>query len=290
MKKDFSYYKKKKAKYETLVLIYITILAFFVILLISGLSTEIMEVIVTSVIGFIVFIFALSFTYKGFKNISIEFKETFLEDELHKVFPNSVYHPLDGISENEVYDSHVLKKEDIFKSEDMISGEFEGVKFRSSDVVLKDIRRYGKTTTIVTVFKGRVYEFEFNKRFKSNLLLIQPGKFRIFGPWRKIKMESIKFNSELKVYAENDHEAFYILTPHFMEKLLYLDKKYRDKINFSFINNKLYIAVNSGRDTFDLSLFMEFEDDILEDFMYEFQDMKEFIIELKLYNKIFISY
>ena len=212
----------------------------------------------------------------------------FLREELEKVFPNSVYNARMGFSSSEVYSSNVLKSEDIFKSEDMITGEFEDVKFRSSDVTLKDVRRSGKTTTIVTVFQGRVYEFEFNKRFKSNLLLIQPGKFRIFGPWKKIKMESVKFNSELKVYAENDHEAFYILTPHFMEKLLYLDRKYQDKVNFSFINNKLYISVDSRRDTFDIKLFGEITQNIIKDFLVEFEDMKEFIIKLKLDNKIFL--
>ena len=68
-------------------------------------------------------------------------------------------------------------------------------------------------------------------------------------------MESIDFNSELKAYTDIDHDAFYILTPHFMEKLLFLDKKYNDKINFSFINNKLYISIDTRRDTFDIKLF-----------------------------------
>ena len=33
----------------------------------------------------------------------------------------------------------------------------------------------------------------------------------------KVEMESDKFNQIFRVYAEDPHDAFYLLTPHFME-------------------------------------------------------------------------
>ncbi len=100
-------------------------------------------------------------------------------------------------------------------------------------------------------------------------------------------MESIHFNSELKVYAKNDHEAFYILTPHFMEQLLVLDKKYRDKISFSFIYNKLYIAIDNRVDNFDIKSFTLIDQSFLNSYTREFQDMKGFITKLKLNSHLF---
>ena len=100
-------------------------------------------------------------------------------------------------------------------------------------------------------------------------------------------MESITFNSELKVYAKDEHEAFYILTPHFMEKLLELDRKYYDKITFSFLDNKLYIAVDNRVDNFDIKAFTEVNKKFVQSYVDEFEDMKEFITMLNLTSRMF---
>lgn len=225
--------------------------------------------------------------YASFKKLSTTFKVKYVPQELKKVFPNSTYNPHKGISESEVIDSRILKNEDRYHTEDLITGKFDNINFRCADVHQQDVRRSGKHTTVVTVFKGRFYEFDFNKNFKHDLLLLQPGKFRPFSNFQKIKMESVHFNSEIKVYAKNEHEAFYILTPHFMEKLLYLDNKYRDKISFSFHNNKLYIAIDNRIDSFDVRLFHRFDESIISDYEREFNDMKEFITLLNLTSRLF---
>jgi len=203
------------------------------------------------------------------------------------VFPGSKFYYDRGFAEAEVVHSNLLKKQDRYKSEDMIEGSFDGVRFRSCDVHQQDVRSNGKHTTIVTVFQGRFYEFDFNKVFKYNLLLLQKGQFRPFEGFNKVKMESIAFNSELKVYAKDEHEAFYILTPHFMEKLIELDRKYFDKITFSFLDNKLYIAVDNRVDNFDIKAFTVVNQTFLKTYVEEFEDMKEFITMLNLTSRMF---
>jgi hypothetical protein len=170
-----------------------------------------------------------------------------------------------------------------------MTGEYEGVKFQAADVKLQDVRSTGKSTTVVTVFLGRVYKFEFNKRFKSNIIINQPSFFnKLFG-WNRIKTESVKFNSELSVYSDNEHEAFYILTPHFMEKLYELDRKYQDRITFSFINNHLYIAINTKEDTFDLKMFRELDISIIKKYRNQLTDIKDFVHHLNLEQTLFVD-
>ncbi len=229
---------------------------------------------------------AMYFTSK-IKTLSNEFKSKYVEPELKKVFPNSEFFYDNGFTEQEVINTGLLHRQDRFYSEDMIIGEFDGVKFCSSDVHLQDVRKSGKSSSTVTVFRGRVYEFDFNKTFKYNLLLLQRGQFRPFSSFTKVNMESAHFNSELKVYAKDEHEAFYILTPHFMEKLLKLDRKYLNKISFSFKNNKLYIAVDNRRDNFDIQAFKVVDETIFDSYMNEFSDMKEFITLLNLTSRLF---
>lgn len=221
------------------------------------------------------------------KKLSTKFKKQYVQSELEKVFPGSKFFSHYGFTESEVVHSNLLKNQDRYKSEDMIEGDFDGVKFRSSDVHQEDVRRSGKHTTVVTVFRGRFYEFDFNKVFKYNLLLLQKGQFRPFEGFNKVNMESIAFNSELKVYAKDDHEAFYILTPQFMEKLLLLDRKYNDKITFSFLDNKLYIAVDNRVDNFDIKAFRQVNSAFINSYVEEFEDMKEFIAMLSLTSRMF---
>ncbi|MGD9761155.1 MAG: DUF3137 domain-containing protein [Candidatus Izemoplasmatales bacterium] len=224
---------------------------------------------------------------KKIKEISNGFKQKYVAEELVKVFPNSVYKPHDGFKEKEVAYSNLLHEQDRYYSEDMILGDFDGVNFRCSDVKQQDVRSSGKSTTVVTVFQGRFYEFDFHKPFKYDLLVVQPMNFRPFSGFIKVKTESIDFNTELKIYARDEQEAFYILTPDFMEKLRYLDNKYSNKIIFSFKDNKLFIAIDNRKDYFDIRPFKPVDQSLISSFKEEFEDVKNFIVLLNLNSTLF---
>jgi hypothetical protein len=221
------------------------------------------------------------------KEISVNFKKEYLEKELVKFFPYSDYKPHDGFKEKEVVYSNLLFERDRYYSEDLIIGSFEGVNFRCSDVKQEDVRKSEKSTRVVTVFHGRFYEFDFHKSFKHDLLLLQPFNFRPFSGFSKVETESIEFNSELKIYAKDDHEAFFILTPDFMEKIRYLDKKYLDKISFSFKDNKLFIAIDSRKDYFDIKTYKKVDESLIKEYQEEFQDIRDFITVLNLNSTLF---
>ncbi len=220
--------------------------------------------------------------YKQIKNLSIAFKTKYLPEEMQKIFPDGKYYHNRGFTEEEIISSGLLHKQDRFASEDLIEGSFAGVNFKCCDITQKDVRSNGKSTTVVTVFQGRFYEFDFPKAFKYNLLLLQPYNYRPFSGFTKVKTENVQFNSEIKIYAKNEHEAFYILTPNFMEKIMYMDKKYEDKIGFSFKDNRLYIAIDSRVDHFDLKAFKQVNASIFEEYRNELNDILDFIRILQL--------
>lgn len=226
---------------------------------------------------------------KKFKDLSHEFKSKYLIKEIEQIYPGCEYDPRKGFSSEEVYGAKILKRQDRYYSEDYMKGVYEGVAFEAADVTLEDVRHSGKHTHVVTVFQGRVYKFQFNKKFKSNILINQPSFFDGLLGWKRVKTESVEFNKELSVFSDNEHEAFYILTPHFMEKLLELDRKYHDRITFSFINNLLYIAIDTRVDTFDLKMFRHFDESIIDDYRKQLNDIKDFIHHLNLNNTLFIE-
>lgn len=288
MDKNLEYFMQKKNQFETRSIIGIISsgLCFILWVPVGGPNPGAIPILL---IGFIGGGIMSSIATKQFKKLSNEFKTIYLPNEISKIYPNCSYDVNSGFHEDEIYKSNVLRKQDRYYSEDLMIGEFEGVKFKSADVKLQDVRSNGKSTTVVTTFLGRVYKFEFNKKFKSNILVNQPNFFgNIFSCWNRIKTESTNFNSELAIYSDNEHDAFYILTPHFMERLLVLDRKYHDKIAFSFINNKLYIAINSCIDTFDLKMFHSLDWSILEDYKKQLNDIKGFVNQLNLDKDIFI--
>jgi hypothetical protein len=227
--------------------------------------------------------------HKKIKEMSNVFKNKYVFEEMRKIFPDGKYNALDGFTEGEVIESKILKERDRFKSEDLIMAAYDGVGFMCADVEQKEVRGSGKNRRVVTVFQGRLYKFDFPKKFKHDLLLLQPLNYRPFSNFNHVKTESIHFNSELKIYAQSEHEAFYILTPDFMEKLIYFDQKYYDKISFSFIDNHMYIAIDSRKDTFDIKAFKTINESMFKEYQDEFSDIIDFIKLLNLNDQYFKS-
>lgn len=213
------------------------------------------------------------------KALSNEFKETYLPQTVEALLPGSTFNIHGGFDENEIYKSLVLHRQDRYSSEDLLMGEWENVAFKTADVVLKDVRSNGKSTTVVTVFQGRVIRLDFDQPFETDLCLIQQ---RFVSGWaypgfERIKTESIDFNDAFSIFTKNDLGAFKILKPDFMERLMELDQKFNDQISISFLSNKLYIALKTNRDTFDLDLNKGIPDNPLEEIQSQIALIKELI-------------
>jgi len=196
----------------------------------------------------------------------------------------------DGFTEQEVIDSGLLRNQDRFHSEDMIDGVWDDVHFLCSDVKQEDVHTDSKGHThTTTIFLGRFYKIDLPTTIKNQLIIRQKSLINVFGKKNLIETESIKFNNELNVYSEDKQEAFYILTPVFMEKLIELDNMFKDKISFSFTGNKLYIAINNGKDTFEISAMKDIDESIFLDYEKEFESIKQLITTIQMNKNIFKS-
>lgn len=79
---------------------------------------------------------------------------------------------------------------------------------------------------------------------------------RITGGYKKtessVETENIGFNEQFQILADDAHTAFYILTPHFMEQILSADQRARGRTYMSFVGDRVHIAVDTGRNTFEV--------------------------------------
>jgi hypothetical protein len=288
MNQKFTEFKLAKEKSEKKVIIggalLILSVILFLILAQSGLS----------LVAIIVAIPAIVFLIQGFSQfnkMNKRFKSEVLTDLIASYVDNGIFIPQNGLSRSQVKATEFVKLEERYHSEDYLSGEIEGVSFISSDVKIEDRRtrhtKNGTQTYYVTTFLGRVFEFEFNKNFDGYIQVLEKFRPTVNRGYDNIKLESVVFNKKFKTYTTNDHSAFYVLTPHFMEALMSFEQNNKGNVGFSFIDNKLYIGINNFRDTFELKMFTPLTENTVKEFERELLVIRDVIKELKLNNNIF---
>lgn len=202
------------------------------------------------VLGSFIAIIIICITYKSStKQYITAYKNTFVLELLSSTFTNLVYEPDKGLSSDVIKYAGVMDMGDEFKSNDYISGHYKSIHFLQSDVNIKD----GDDSTI---FKGRWMVFDFNKQFISNVVVIQNGfsGAKLNYRYGKVLVEDSEFNNLVSVYATDEHDAFYILTPSLIERIKCLIDCVDGAFLLCFIDNKLHVGVSNNKDSFEPSI------------------------------------
>lgn len=149
-------------------------------------------------------------------------------------------------------------------------------------------RRYKKV-----IFDGIIILLSMNKNFSGQTIVLKDrGLFNAFnktGGLQKIALEDSRFEKEFEVYGSDQLEARYLLTTAFMERMLKVrDAYHAGKIQFSFFDNRLLIAVDVRQDMFETtSLFRSCTDRNMIDRAFEqFASVMEIIDILKLDKRL----
>lgn len=240
----------------------------------------------------------LSYILSGFsiKEYKAAYKKYFAVSIFEKKCNNVNFNLDCGINEDIIADTHMMYMGDRFRSNDYISGTYKGVNFEYSDVhIEEEYTDSDGDTHYQTLFLGQWFIFDFNKNFKSNLQICESG-FRNakrnswFGPekYKKVTFEDIEFNKMFKVFAQNDLEAFYILTPHTIENIKVLNSNIQGSLLFCFIDNRLHVGLHSGKDSFEASIFKKVDEvQAKSKVSQEIDTILKFIDILNLDNTLF---
>jgi hypothetical protein len=262
--------------------------------ILGGVILVLLGIVGIGLIGLIPLIGGIIYLGMGsssFSTLQKRFKEEVLTDLIASFVDDGVFNPNMGLSLDKIYSTEFLKHADRYHVEDYLSGSIEGVQFESSDVKLEERHvehtKDGTRTYYETYFLGRIFIFDFNKSFEGYLQVLERGGPVSKRRYQKVKLESVLFNKKFKTYTTNEHSAFYVLTPHFMEALMTFEQNNKGNISFSFIDNLLYIGINNFRDTFSLKMFKELNMESFKEFEQELLVIKEVISELKLNRSIY---
>lgn len=200
--------------------------------------------------------------YKEYKTIH---KKLFVEGPFNEAF-GQVYCDFDrGISKDVIDRTDMMLLGNRYYTNDYISGSYKDVGFERADIKIQHHTSNGKHSRTVTYFNGRWLILEFNKKFHFDLQIVGKGfnysqkNNSIFtrenNRRRKIELEDIRFNETFNVYAQNDHEAFYILTPQFMDTLKGMYNSMDGDLMLGFVDNKLHVAIHTQKDAMEPSIF-----------------------------------
>jgi hypothetical protein len=196
---------------------------------------------------------------------------------LREVFELKTYRPHDHIGREVVDPAGLVSRTDLISGSDYFEGVYKGINILCSDLWLghkeSDTDSDGKSTTkTVTDFLGQWLVCDFGKELAASVRLKERGAVmgRIHDISKSdIETEDVAFNKKYRIITDDGHAAFYLLTPHFMERLMAADEKADSSTHFCFQNGKVHIALDSGRDSFELG---NVNPNKLEDLRQRFRD------------------
>ena len=234
---------------------------------------------------------------KDISKFDNEFKNIFVLNALKNTFDDLNYNIEEGFDEETLSDYGMIDTADRYSSNDYISGTYKGIKFEQSDVHIEEKHESedsdgNKIVHWVTIFRGRYMIFDFNKKFMANVQVVSNRFGARSSPrdrkFSKVKLEDMEFNKMFDVYTDIEHDAFYILTPHFMQKIKDLYKNLDSPIMLCFVDNRLHIALDNGEDSFEYNVFKPInEEEINKDIIKDIKLITDFVNELNLDNDLF---
>ena len=141
---------------------------------------------------------------------------------------------------------------------DHIKAVYHGVNVELGDIELIDESEVtdeeGRTErTRNTQFKGQWLTCDFGKELAGEVYISERTKKTRRSLKSNVTMDNEQFDKRFCVRADDPQEAYYILTPHMMEYIISIADKSGGTVYMSFLRDgKLHVAVQTGRDFFEL--------------------------------------
>ena len=213
---------------------------------------------------------------------------------LGEVFETVEYNPFGKVSS--VSDAGMVFpfRYDKLRGSDYIKATYRGLNIELSDIELihteerEDAEGHTESSE-ETVFQGQWLICDFGKELSGEVHISGKSKKHHGGSIKgNVKMENEQFNKQFSVNAQDPQEAYYILTPHMMEYILSMSEKSGGTVYMSFLRGgKLHVAVQTGRDFFELGSDSVDIESLRNKFLKELHWFTSIIDELQLADTLY---
>ena len=125
----------------------------------------------------------------------------------------------------EIYDCYINEQ----SSEDMMSGEVQGVRVRFSDFYAAEKVRTKNGTRTYVKFHGVLFVADFHKRLNCEVRVCHKNSRNLRRYGQRTNMDDVKFEEFFDVYTTDQVGARYALTPLLMQRLTEIYLRLADK-------------------------------------------------------------
>lgn len=203
-------------------------------------------------------------------------------------FKDLEFMPKSGFSWMDIKNAGIVNcgQERYYESEDLLSGTYENVGFKISDVTTKKVVRRDDDDRVEEIFKGQVmclHRFDDFKTSDGYLQIFENQFLSGMAGWKAehhIETEDEAFNKRFSIYTDDEHNAYYILTPQRMEKIMRFADLVDSQVSLVFHDKELFVAAK--RDSmFDADMSVPVKEQttkITEDAVF-IQKVKEILVE-----------
>jgi hypothetical protein len=179
--------------------------------------------------------------------------------------PSFRYWPGEGIPRAEFDASRLFEGETIdrYRGEDLVSGRHGATEFRFSELRAVRLRRRGKRVEEVPVFHGLFFVADFAKHFRGETLVLPDRAERRLGAFgrafqaldgmrglRLVQLEDPAFERAFAVYASDETEARYLLSPALVARILRFHENTGAQLRLGFVAGRIAVAVPLAGDLF----------------------------------------
>lgn len=196
------------------------------------------------------------------------YKNEVVKKIVELINPNYQYDPNKHILEHKYNESRIFeKKHQRFQGDDFVSGTIEKTDFEFSELKAEYKRESTdsdgkKQTEWVAIFQGLFFHAEFNKHIEGETFVLPDTSEKRWGKFAQkfqkdskrgelVKLENPEFEKAFKVFSTSQQEARYILTPTMMEAMTDIQKRFNRPMNFSFIGERVYCAIEFNKGLFE---------------------------------------
>ena len=270
----------------------------------ARIETPLWEKLAQAVLGpAAVAVLAWAFLYwlmvkSGYDRFNSQFKNKYVLSTIQEtsLFQNLSYQPQGGLTYDEMRSAAVVSCGDrrYYESEDMLSGCYQELRFRYCDVVVGRVVGAGKNRRVERIFQGQVIHFaafDEIKKSADHVQIFEKNLASDLKGWtakHKIQTENEAFNRRFQIFADDEHNAFYILTPKLLEQITQFADQAGAQIAIAFQGSAMFVAIDRMHSILDASIHvpvLEQKQLILKDMELLCQAGDILILEASALNK-----
>ena len=176
---------------------------------------------------------------------------------------------------------------------DHIKAVYHGVNVELGDIEMIDESEVtdeeGRTErTRNTQFKGQWLTCDFGKELAGEVYISERTKKTRRSLKSNVTMDNEQFDKRFCVRADDPQEAYYLLTPHMMEYITAMADKSGGTVYLSFLRSgKLHVAVQTGRDFFELGKTNTDAETLRRKFLGELRWFTDIVDKLRVEDTIY---